>query len=299
MYEHISANKWRSALLVGGFVAFVLLVGYVFGRVTGYGPLGLVLALAVAFVMAWGSYWYSDRVVLSMSRARPVDRDTEPYLVNVVEGLSIAAGMPVPAAYIVEDPAPNAFATGRDPEHGAIAVTRGLLEMLDRLELEGVVAHELAHIANRDTLVTTLAAVLAGTIALLSDWLLRSFWWGGGRRRGGGGEGGGAGVQAVFVLMGVALAVLSPLVAAAVQMAISRKREYLADASGVLLTRYPDGLAGALRKMAADDRRLTVANKATASMWIYNPLKDYGGGLNRLFDTHPPIEERIKRLEAM
>lgn len=301
MYDQIAVNKFKSFAMVGVFVLLVLAVGWAFGYATDWGPGGLVLALIVSFAMAWGSYWYSDRIVLSMSKARPVDRDTEPYLVNIIEGLSIAAGLPVPKAYVIDDPAPNAFATGRNPQNAAIAVTRGLMEKLDRLELEGVVAHELAHVKNYDTLVQTMTAVLAGTVVLLSDWMIRSFWWGGARRRGGsqgGGQGGGQ-AQAIFMLIGVALAILAPIFAALIQMAISRKREYLADANGALLTRYPPGLAGALRKIAGDHEKLSVANKATEALYIYNPLRDYGGGLNALFNTHPPIDERIRRLEAM
>ncbi|MFA5843320.1 MAG: M48 family metallopeptidase [Coriobacteriia bacterium] len=297
MYDQISSNKFKSVAIVAVFVALVLGLGWVFGRATNWGWGGFALALGVAFAMAWGSYWYSDRLVLAMSHARPVDKATEPYVVNTVEGLAIAAGLPMPRAYVIDDPAPNAFATGRDPAHAAIAVTTGLVSKLDRLELEGVIAHELAHVKNYDTLVSTLAAVLAGTVALLSDWLLRSFWWGGGRRRSS--EEGGAQVQAVFMVLGLVLAILAPLVAVMLQMAISRKREYLADANGALLTRYPDGLASALRKIAADTNRLSVANKATASLWIYNPLKDIGGRTNAMFNTHPPIEDRIRRLEAM
>jgi len=297
MYDQIASNKFRSAALVAVFVLLVLALGYVFGQATDWGYGGLVLALVVSFGMAWGSYWYSDKIVLGMSRARPVDRDSEPYLVNTVEGLAIAAGLPTPKAYVIDDPAPNAFATGRNPENAAIAVTSGLVQKLDRLELEGVIAHELSHVKNYDTLVQTLSAVLAGTVALVSDWMLRSFFWGGGRRRDSS-EGGGG--QGVFVLVGLALAIISPLFAMLIQMAISRKREYLADANGALLTRYPKGLAGALRKIAADTNRLSVANKATESLYIANPLKDYGrGGLNALFNTHPPIEDRIARLEAM
>lgn len=296
MYDQIAANKLRSAALIVVFVALVALVGYVFGRATGWGYVGFVLALVLAFVMAWGSYWYSDRIVLTISRARPVDRDIEPYLVNTIEGLSIAAGLPVPKAYVIDDPAPNAFATGRDPEHAAIAVTTGLVQMMNRQELEGVIAHELSHIANRDTLIQTLAAVLAGTVTLVSEWMLRSFWWGGGRRRDGEG---GAQLQAIFLVIALVLAVLAPVAAMLIQMAISRKREFLADANGALLTRYPPGLASALRKIAADPNRLRSANKATEPLYIANPLKDYGGGLNALFNTHPPIEERIRRLEAM
>ncbi|MDZ4177784.1 MAG: zinc metalloprotease HtpX [Coriobacteriia bacterium] len=298
MYDQIATNKLKSVALIVVFVALVIAVGWAFGYAFDWGPGGLVIALGVAFAMTWGSYWYSDRIVLSMSRARPVDRDREPYLVNVVEGLSIAAGLPQPRAYVIDDPAPNAFATGRNPENAAIAVTTGLMEKLDRLELEGVIAHELAHIKNYDTLIQTLAAVMAGTVVLLSDWMLRSFWWGGGRRRN---ESGGGQGQAILAVIAIALLVLSPFFAALIQMAISRKREYLADANGALLTRYPAGLASALRKISSDTNRLTVANKATEALYIYNPLKDYKGGrgLNSLFDTHPPIEARIKRLEEM
>lgn len=296
MYDQISANKRRTALLIVVFFALVIAIGYVFGQAFDVGYGGVLVAFVVAVVMTWGSYWYSDRIVLTLSRARPVDRETEPYLVNAIEGLAIAAGLPVPRAYVIDDPAPNAFATGRDPEHAAIAVTTGLVQKLDRLELEGVIAHELSHVKNRDTLVQTLAAVLAGTVVLASDWMLRSLWWRGGRRRDG--EGGGQ-LQLLFLLLGLALAVLAPIFATLIQMAISRQREYLADANAALLTRYPDGLASALRKIAADTNRLRVANKATEPLYIYNPLRDYGGALNALFNTHPPIEERIRRLEAM
>jgi len=296
VYDQIGENKLRSAALIVVFIALVAAIGWVFGEFTGWGAGGLAVALVVAAFMTLGSYWYSDRIVLSISRARPVDRDVEPYLVNTVEGLAIAAGLPLPRAYVIDDPAPNAFATGRNPENAAIAVTTGLMEKLDRLELEGVIAHELSHIKNYDTLIQTLAAVLGGTVVLLSDWLRRTFFWGGGRRREGGGQ-----AQAILLLVGLALAVLAPLFAMMLQMAISRKREYLADASAALLTRYPPGLAGALRKIASDPNRLAVANKATESLYIYNPLKDYRGGrgINALFNTHPPIDERIRRLEAM
>lgn len=301
MYDQVSSNKLKSALLIVVFVMLVLGVGWAFGYASNWGSWGLVVAVVVAFAMTWGSYWYSDRIVLSISRARPVDRQTEPYLVNVIEGLSIAAGIPIPDAYVIDDPAPNAFATGRDPEHAAIAVTRGLMEKLDRLELEGVIAHEMSHIRNYDTLVQTLAAVMAGTVVLLSEWMIRSWWWGGGRRRGGNSNEGGGQIQAILALIAVVLLVLSPFFAALIQMAISRKREYLADANAALLTRFPQGLAGALRKISSDPNKLQAANKATESLYIFNPLKDYRGGkgLNALFDTHPPIEDRIKRLEEM
>ncbi|MDZ4167266.1 MAG: zinc metalloprotease HtpX [Coriobacteriia bacterium] len=295
MYDQITANKLRSTALIVVFVLLVALIGYVFGQATEWGYLGLVAALAVAFVMAWGSYWYSDKIVLSISRARPVDRDIEPYLVNTIEGLAIAAGLPVPKAYVIDDPAPNAFATGRNPEHGAVAVTTGLVQMMSRQELEGVIAHELSHIKNYDTLVQTLAAVLAGSVTLVSEWMLRSFWWGGGRRRSS--ENGQFG--AIMMVVAIVLALLAPLVAVLIQMAISRRREFLADASAALLTRYPPGLAGALRKISADPHELRSANKATESLYIANPLKHRRSGMNALFNTHPPIEERVALLEAM
>lgn len=296
MYDQIASNKLRSTALILVFVLLVALIGYVFGQATDWGYLGLAAALVVAFVMSWGSYWFSDRIVLSMSRARPVDRATEPYLVNLVEGLAIAAGLPVPRAYVIDDPAPNAFATGRNPENAAIAVTSGLVQMMNRQELEGVVAHELAHIKNYDTLLQTLAAVLAGSVTLISEWMLRSFWWGGGRRRDN--EAGQLG--AIMLVVALVLAILSPLAATLIQMAISRKREFLADASSAMLTRYPPGLASALRKIGADQNQLRSANKATESLYIANPLKaQRAGGMNALFNTHPPLEERIARLEAM
>lgn len=294
MYDQIAANKLKSAVLIVAFIALIALIGFVFGQATDWGYLGLVLALLVAFAMTWGSYWYSDRLVLAMSRARPVDRNTEPYLVNTVEGLAIAAGLPVPRAYVIDDPAPNAFATGRNPEHAAVAVTSGLLAMMDRQELEGVLAHEFSHIKNYDTLLQTLAAVLAGTVTLVSEWMLHTFWWGGGRDRE---ETGQLGV--ILLVVAIVLALLAPIAATVIQMALSRKREYLADASAAMLTRYPPGLANALRKIGSDQHQLRSANKATESLYIANPLKRTGASMNALFNTHPPLEERIRRLEAL
>lgn len=294
MWDQISSNKRKSVALVAVFIALVALIGYVFGQATDWGYLGLVLALGVAFAMSWGSYWFSDKIVLSMSRARPVDRDVEPYLVNTVEGLAIAAGLPVPRAYVIDDPAPNAFATGRNPENAAVAVTSGLLSMMNRQELEGVLAHELSHIKNYDTLLQTLAAVLAGSVTLISEWMLRSFWWGGRDRDRDSGQ-----LGAIIMIVAIVLALLSPLAATLIQMAISRKREFLADASAAMLTRYPPGLASALRKIGGDQNQLRVANKATESLYIVNPLKAQGGGMNSLFNTHPPLAERIALLEAM
>ncbi|MBN2248224.1 MAG: M48 family metalloprotease [Coriobacteriia bacterium] len=294
MWDQISSNKFKSAALIAVFIALVALIGFVFGQVTDWGYLGLVLALGVALAMSVGSYWFSDKIVLSMSRARPVDRELEPYLVNTVEGLSIAAGLPVPRAYVIDDPAPNAFATGRNPENAAVAVTSGLLAMMNRQELEGVLAHELAHIKNYDTLLQTLAAVLAGSVTLISEWMLRSFWWGGRDRNRDSGQ-----LGAILMVVAIVLALLSPLAATLIQMAISRRREFLADASAAMLTRYPPGLASALRKIGGDQNQLRAANKATESLYIVNPLRARGRGMNSLFNTHPPLAERIALLEAM
>lgn len=298
MYDQIASNKRRSALLVLFFLVLILLLAWVFNQLVGMGEAGIVFAVILAVGMTAGSYYSSDKVVLAMSRARPVDKAEFPYLYNVVEGLAIAAGVPAPKCYVIEDTAPNAFATGRNPEHSVIVVTTGLLEKLNRLELEGVVAHEMSHIKNYDILLQTLTVVMVGVVALLSDWLRRSFWWGGPRRRGTGRDRGGAGAGLVVVL-GLVLALLAPLAAQLIRLAVSRRREFLADASGALLTRYPAGLASALRKIAADREPLEAANKATAHMYIVNPLKDLGGAVNRLFSTHPPIEERVAALEKM
>jgi heat shock protein HtpX len=301
MYEQISRNKWKSAALVVFFMAFIFLLTWFFEYVTGWGRGGLVVAVVVAMGMAAIGYYSSDKIVLGISRARPVTKEEYPYLYNVVEGLAIAAGVPAPKCYVIEDTAPNAFAAGRKPKTAVICVTTGLLSKLDRAELEGVVAHEMSHIKNYDVRLQTVVVVMAGVVALLSDWMLRSFWWGGGRRRGRR-SGGSGGAEGIFVLVGLALAILSPFIATIIQLAVSRKREFLADASGAMLTRYPAGLASALRKISADTEPLEAANKATAHLYIVNPLKNLkggGGGMNRLFSTHPPIEERIAALEKM
>jgi heat shock protein HtpX len=298
MYDQIASNKRRSFLLVLFFLGLIFLLAWVFDQLAGMGKAGIAFALSLAVGMTAGSYYYSDRVVLAMSRARPVEKAEFPYLYNVVEGLALAAGIPAPRCYIIEDTAPNAFATGRNPEHSVVVVTTGLLEKLNRLELEGVVAHEMSHIKNYDILLQTLTVLMVGVVALLSDWLRQSFWWGGPRRRSSDrGRGGGAG--GLIVVLGLVLAMLSPLVAQLIRLAVSRRREFLADASGALLTRYPAGLASALRKIAADKEPLEAANKATAHLYIVNPLKDLGGTVNRLFSTHPPIEERVAALEKM
>lgn len=295
MYEQIASNKRRSWLLMFIFIALVLLVGYVFGEVTYFGPFGIAIAAVIAIVMSFSSYYYSDKIVLSISRARPVDKQEYPHLYNSVEGLAIAAGIPVPKMYVIDDSAPNAFATGRDPRHAAIAVTTGLIEKMSRLELEGVVAHEMSHIQNYDIRMATMAVVLVGIVALLSDWMLRSFFWGGGRRR----EGDRGGFGGIIVLVGLVLAILAPIVAQLIRLAVSRQREYLADSGGSMLTRYPPGLASALRKLGEDTEPLVVANKATAHLYIVNPLKEHAGRINNMFETHPPLEDRIKRLDAL
>jgi len=278
-------------------LAFGLLVGamgYLFGEFTGAGPAGSFAAILFAGIAAFGTYWYSDRIVLAASGAKPVDPGRHPHLVHSIEGLALAAGLPVPRIFTIDDSAPNAFATGRDPKNAAIAVTTGLIDKLDRLELEGVLAHEMSHIANFDIRMTTLAGVMVGSIALLSDWMLRSLRWGmwsgRGRRSSGAGP---------LMLVAVVFAVLAPIAAQFMRFAISRQREYLADANGALLTRFPEGLARALSKMSADTDPLEVANRATAPLYIVNPLVDHERGRAGLFDTHPPIDERIRRLGAM
>jgi heat shock protein HtpX len=298
MYEQIARNKWKSAALVLFFVAFIFVLTWVFEQVTGWGKGGLILALGVSVMMAAGGYFASDKIVLAISRARPVTKEEFPYLYNVVEGLTIAAGIPAPRCYVIEDTAPNAFATGRDPKNAVICVTTGILQKLNRVELEGVVAHEMSHIKNYDVRLQTVVVVMAGVVALLSDWILRSFLWGGGRRRSRNDRGSG-GAGAILVVVGLVFALLSPLIATIIQLAVSRKREFLADASAAMLTRYPAGLASALRKISADTEPLEAANKATAHLYIVNPLKDIKGGVNKLFSTHPPIEERIAALEKM
>jgi len=291
MYAQISSNVWRSLALVFVFIVLIGSLGYVFSEQTGF-PWALPIALVFAMVSSIGSYYYSDRIVLAMSHARPATREEYAHLVNSVEGLSLAAGLPVPKIYVIDDTAPNAFATGRNPQHAVICVTTGLLQKLNRVELEGVIGHEMSHIKDYDILFMAMVAVMAGTVVLISDWLLRSFWWGSRRRDREGGN-------PIVLVVALVAAILAPVIATLIQLAVSRKREYLADAQGALLTRFPDGLADALRKIAADTEPLEAANKATAHLYIYNPLRDHGGFLNSLFSTHPPVEERIERLRAM
>jgi heat shock protein HtpX len=300
LYEQIAANRRRSVFLIFSFALLLMAIGWVFGQITGFGYGGLAIAAAVAVVYSWGSYYYSDRLVLAMSRAKPADPVAQARLHNIVEGLAIAAGIGKPKVYIVDDPAPNAFATGRNPQHSAVAVTTGLLEKMDRVELEGVIAHEMSHIRNHDILVTTIAVTLTAAVVLLADWMLRAFWFGGGRRRNNEGNNP---IALVIAVGGLVLALLSPLIAQLIQAAVSRKRESLADVSGIELTRYPPGLISALKKLRDDTTVVRTGSRATAHLWIESPLQRKGGGagawLNRLFDTHPPLEERIQALEHL
>ena len=276
-------------------------MGWAFDVLFGFGAGALVAAVVVALVMTFGSYYASDRIALAMSHARPVGREEQPRYHNLVEGLCIAAGLPKPRLYVIEDPAPNAFATGRNPAHAAVAVTTGLLEKMDRIELEGVLAHELSHIRNYDVLVSTIAVTLVGVIALLSDFSLRFLWWGGPRHRDDS-RGGGGGPAAVLALLGMVLLLVAPVTAQLMQFAVSRRRESLADFTGVGLTRYPPGLISALEKLRMDGTVVHSGSRATAHLWIESPLdrkEGRGAWLNRLFDTHPPLDERIKALREL
>jgi heat shock protein HtpX len=301
MYELIASNKRRSILLIAGFVGVLTLVGMAFGLLVGYGWQGTVIALVFSGALAFASYWKADAVALAVSRAHPADPAQYRRLYNLVEGLTIASGLPMPRIYIVDDPAPNAFATGRNPRHAAIAVTTGLLEKMNRVELEGVLAHELSHVKNYDILVSTIAVTLVGAVALLSDIAFRTMYWNGGRvSRDGDRENS----NNPLALFGLLFVMLAPVVAWAMQAAISRRRESLADASAVQMTRYPPGLVSALEKLLADTTVTHSASKATAHLWIEQPMSGVGdrgrfGGFNRLFDTHPPLEERIAALREL
>ena len=275
------------------FLILIIGLGWIFAQAYGDSSI-LYIAIIFSLLMNFGSYWWSDKIALAISGAKPVTREQYFDLWNAVENLSITAGLPMPRLYVIDDPAPNAFATGRNKENAAVAVTTGLLRILDKTELEGVIAHELSHIGNRDILISTIVVVLVGFVTLLSDFFLRFSRFGGRRGRDGGGR-----LQAIFVIAGIILAILSPLIATIIQLAVSRKREFLADASGALLTRFPDGLASALRKITSYSQPMMRANHATAHLFIANPFGQGAGVrsiLSKLFSTHPPVEERIKAL---
>jgi len=302
VYEQISSNKRRTVLLVFFMLALFAGVGYVLGYlVAGAGLVGLVVAFIVVLFMSFASYRWGDKLVLASARAREATPEEQPRLHNIVEGLSIAAGIPKPRVYVIPEMAPNAFATGRNPEHSSVAVTEGLLGMMNRVELEGVIAHELSHVVDRDILLGTVIATLVGVIVLVAEVMLRWFWWGGiGGKRGSDKGGGAAGL--IFAAIGVVLLILAPLFAQIIKFAVSRRREYLADAQGAMLTRYPPGLAAALRKIAATPAAMRSANNATAHLWLNQPSRIQGesmGLMERLFSTHPPIQDRIRILDEM
>lgn len=293
LYTRQDSNRRKTIMLMTGFLVLVIAIGY---AVSWYfeNILFVIIAFAVALIMNIGSYWFSDKIVLRMTGARPVTAEEAPELYNIVENLSITAGLPMPKVYLIDDPSPNAFATGRNPEHAVVAATTGLVGMLDRSELEGVMAHELAHVGNRDMLVMTVAVVLAGFIAILSDMLARTLMFGGNRDR-----------HPIFLVIGILGIILAPIAAYLMKATISQRREYLADASGALLTRYPEGLASALEKITNTSRPMRRASHATAHLFISDPFGDktqkrsFGQRINALFQTHPPAEERIRRLREM
>ena len=301
MNELIAANKRRTAFLLIGFVVVVVLVGWAVGVLIGNGTSGTIVALVIAEVFAFTSYLKSDAIALRVSRAVPADEVQYRRLHNLVEGLCIASGIPKPRVYVIDDPAPNAFATGRNPKNAAIAFTSGLLEQMNRVELEGVVAHELSHIKNYDILVSTLAVTLVGTVAIITDIAIRTMWWNGGRVARSGDH---ADRNNPLAFVGLALLIIAPLLAKVMQAAISRRRETLADVSAVRMTRYPPGLIGALEKLQQDSTVTHAASMATAHMWIEQPMSGVGdtgrlGAWHKLFNTHPPLSERIALLREM
>jgi heat shock protein HtpX len=304
VYDQVAQNKRRSILLIAGFVLLVVAVGFALNLLVQGGPVFIAVALVIAGGSAALSYWKSDAIALAVSRARPASVEEYPRLHNLVEGLCIAGGLPKPRIYVVEDRSPNAFATGRNPKHAAIAVTTGLLERMNRVELEGVIAHELSHIKNYDILVSTLAVTMVGVIAIAADVGVRFLWFGMGRNRNNENDGQGGGPLAILAILGLGLLVLSPLIARVMQAAVSRKRETLADMSGVELTRYPPGLISALEKLRADYTVVGSTSHATAHLWIEQPqaVEESQGRfarLNRMFDTHPPLDERIALLREL
>jgi heat shock protein HtpX len=291
--SEIRSNITKTYLLMAAFTALVVLLAYVLGVASGYGTDFMWLAVLFAVVSSFISYWWGDKLVLAMSGARPAQRQRDFDFFTVAENMAIAAGIPKPQLYVIEDTAMNAFATGRDPQHAIVVATSGILAKLERRELEGVIAHELSHIKNFDTRLMAVVAVLVGTIVYLSDIFMRSMWWGGRRRS--------RDSQGILLLVGIVLAILTPVFATLLQLAVSRRREFLADATGANLTRYPEGLARALEKLGHDKEVLEAATNATAHLYITNPFKgkEFGAWFANMFNTHPPIPERIKRLREM
>jgi len=297
IYQQISANRFKTVLIMVLFVVFVTTVVYVFSKALGYGLPLVGLALIFAGVTSFGSYFYSDKLVLATVGAKQIQKNDNPELFRIVENLSIGDGVPIPKIYVMNDQSANAFATGRDPNHAVLCVTSGILGVLNKVELEGVIAHELSHVKNYDTRLMGIVAILVGFIAIAANFFMRSLWFGGNRRDSN--ESGN--LQLIFLVIGIVFAILSPIVATLIQLSVSRKREYLADASGALLTRYPEGLASALEKISASKIPLKSASNANAHLFIINPFtgKDVKAWFSSLFDTHPPVEERIRILRSM
>jgi heat shock protein HtpX len=293
-YERISSNKRRTIFLMTFFVLFVVVIGAAISYLLRFGWVGLGIAAILALLLTVGSYWNSDKLVIALAGAKPADPVLYARLHNLVEAMAISAGIPKPKVYVVEDPAPNAFATGRNPQHASIAVTTGLLQIMSRVELEGVIAHEMSHIKNYDILVGTVAAVLAGTVVLASDFTLRLLWFGGGGR-----NRDSAGKNPIFLILALVALILAPLGAAAIRAAISRRRESLADFSAVQLTRYPPGLIGALEKLRDNPTVVQHHSNAIAHLYIESPEERERSWINRLFDTHPPLDERIEALKEL
>lgn len=291
IYDQIGRNKWKTVFYIGLFLIFIIGLGWLFADIYN-SPIILILAVIIAVGQAVASYFWGDSIALTLSHAKKIKKTENPELFRIVENLAITAGLPQPEVYIIPDQSPNAFATGRDPKHASIAVTAGLLEVLDKKELEGVIAHEFSHIGNRDSLLMVVIVVLVGVVAIASNLFFRVGFFGGF------GDDDNRGSSGIMLIVGLIIAILAPISATLIQLAISRKREFMADANGALLTRYPEGLASALRKISANRQPLRFANDATSLLYITNPRKKRSW-LTNLFETHPPVEERIKSLEAM
>ncbi len=297
IYSNISQNKWKTILIMVLFVVFITTILFVFGKATGNVVGYVAIGLILSGVMSIGSYYYSDKIVLATSGAKLIDEKDNPQIYHLVENLCIGDGLPKPKIYMIDDLSPNAFATGRDPSHAVVCLTSGILQKLDKVELEGVIAHELSHVKNYDTRLMGIVAILVGFVALIANLFMNNLWFGNIREN----DDRNNSLGTVFLVLGILFAILSPIIATIIQLAISRKREFLADASGALLTRYPEGLASALEKISSDTRPLNSASNATAHLFIVNPFKGKSASVwfSSLFDTHPPIEERIKILRSM
>jgi len=299
MYKQITANKRKTVLLMTFFVIFLLVVGYFLDYANGSQGFFLVIAIGLAFFSSFISYFAGDKIALASTGARAITKTDSPYVYRMVENLCITAGLPMPKIYLIPDAAPNAFATGRDPQHASIALTTGIVAALNNEELEGVIAHELSHVKNYDIRLMTIVGVLVGALVLMTDFFLRGQLFGFGGRRGNDDNNGGGQLGLILLVVGIVLAILSPLLAQIIQLSISRRREFLADADGALLTRYPEGLAGALEKISAYSRPMAKASNGTAHLFIINPFGKKKSWLTGLFATHPPVEARVKALREM